>query len=306
MNYDIKILAKKGPEGAIEFDRLGIITKTTKEIALKSFMLKYRGYSDLTPDRKIRKALAIRLEKLSTVDNEETSLLIDCDYFKDAVKELQLDAFRDVDELLSLTPMALVINSFRAALTDKGDLDNLDKPLLKSLMKFKRSFEHDDEVFSFSNRNTIPEIEIRKQDFKKIENLEESIPEPKKVMVNGMLDEMKISKSKLGLITSDGNVNLFVTEKSLLPELREYLGREVTISGTAHFKPNGTVSFIQVDEYSEPGETDKVFNRKPRAMGTEQQVLFQLKAGKKQNPLNDLIGSWPGDESLDELLEMLD
>ena len=221
MNYDIKILAKKGPEGAIEFDRLGIITKTTKEIALKSFMLKYRGYSDLTPDRKIRKALAIRLENLNTGENEETNLLIDCDYFKDVVKELQLDA--------------LVINSFRAALTDKGDLDNLDKPLLKSLMKFKRSFEHDDEVFSFSNRNTTPEIEIRKQDFKKIENLEESIPEPKKVVVNGMLDEMKISKSKLGLITSDGNVNLFVTEKSLFPELREYLGREVTISGTAHF-----------------------------------------------------------------------
>lgn len=306
MNYDIKILNKNGLEGALEFDRLGIITKTTKEIALKSFMLKYRGYSDLTPNKKIKKALAIRLENLSTGDNMETSMLIDCDHFKDSVKNLQLDAFHGIDELLGLTPMALVINSFSAALSDEGDLDNLDKPLLKSLMKFKKSFVNDNEVFYFSNRNTVPEIEIRKNDFKKIENLEDSIPEPKRVMVNGVLDEMKISKSKLGLITEDGNINLFVTEKSILPELTEYLGHEVTISGTAHFNPNGTVSFIRVDEYTEPSESDKIFNRKPRAMATEQQVLFQLKAGKKRNPLNELIGSWPGDESLDELLEMLD
>lgn len=306
MNYDIKILNQKGPADAMEFDRLGVITKATKEIALKSFMLKYRGYSEITPNKKIKNALALRLEHFSISKNLETNMLIDCDQFRESVAGLQLDAFRGAEELLHLTPMALVINAFRAALSDEGDLDNLDKPLLKSLIKFKKGFANDDEVFLFSNRNTVPEIEIRKQDFQKIAHLEDSIPEPQKVAVNGTLDEMKISKSKLGLITDQGNINLFVTEKSTLTHLTKYLGSEVTIAGTAHYKPNGTVSFIQVEKYAEPNESDAIFNRKPRAMGTEQQVLFQLKAGKKRNPLNDLVGSWPGDESLDELLEMLD
>ena len=306
MNYDIKILNSKGSKGALEFDRLGVITKTTKEIAQKSFMLKYIGYSDLNPEKKIKRALAIRLEKFDCVDKSGTIMLIDCDHFKDSVKDMQFDAFRNADELLALTPMALVINSFRAALSDEGNLDNLDKPLLKSLMRFKKSFENDDEVILLSNRSTVAEIEIRKRDFKKIESLEDSIPEPKRVMVNGILDEMKISKAKLGLITVDGPINLFASEESILPKLTDYLGHEVTVTGMAHFKPNGMVSFIQVDEYSDPEESHKIFNRKPRAMSTEQQVLFQLKAGKKRNPLNELIGSWPGDESLDELLEMLD
>lgn len=306
MNYDIKIRGDVQDNGAIEFDRLNQLTQSTKEIATKALMLKIRGYSDIKPDKKIKDALAIKLESLSGNKNEGTSLLLDCQKFEDTLKGLQLNLFRPSDEVLQLTPMALVINSFRAALLDGEDKDGLDKPLLNSLLKFKKNFISKNEIFYFSNRQSVPAIEITLDDFKKIETLEESIPEPNKVIINGHLDEMKYSKSKLVLITNEGAVNAFASEQRIINGIIGFMGREITVSGTAHYKPVGQLSYIDIQEYYEPGQNDKFFSHKLVAMSTQQQIEFQLKSGKSRNSLTGLTGKWPGDESLDDLLNMLD
>jgi len=167
MNYDIKIRGDKNDNGMLEFDRLNLITQSTKEIATKALMLKIRGFSDIKPDNKLKQALAIRLQSLNGSKTEGTSLLLDCDNFEETIKNLQLNMFKPTEELLKLTPMALVIQTFRSALLDDEDKDNLDKPLLKTLLKFKKNFVSDNEVFFFSNRQSIPEIEITKSDFRK-------------------------------------------------------------------------------------------------------------------------------------------
>ena len=41
-------------------------------------------------------------------------------------------------------------------------------------------------------------------------------------------------------------------------------------------------------------------------MNIEQQQLFQIKQGKKRNPLSAITGKWPGEESFDDLIKMLD
>src|SRR5690606_31886914 len=98
--------------------------------------------------------------------------------------------FKPSEEVLQLTPMALVIHSFQTALNEENQDADLDKPLLKSLMSFKKNFISDNEIIYMANRGTIAEVRLTKDDFQKIELLEDSIPEPKKVIVNGQLDEM--------------------------------------------------------------------------------------------------------------------
>ncbi|MCC6600947.1 MAG: hypothetical protein IT223_09775 [Crocinitomicaceae bacterium] len=306
MNYDIKIRGDKNDNGMLEFDRLNLITQSTKEIATKALMLKIRGFSDIKPDNKLKQALAIRLQSLQGSKTEGTSMLLDCDNFEKTIKNLQLNLFKPTEDLLKLTPMALVIQTFRSALLEDEDKDNLDKPLLKTLLKFKKNFISDNEVFFFSNRQSIPEIEITKNDFKKIEYLDDSIPEPKKIIINGQLDEMKVSKNKLGLVTQDGFVNIFANDNTIIQGIVDYMGKDVTISGMAHFKPNGQLSYIEIQEYFEPGQKDSFYSRKPVSMNIEQQLLFQIKQGKKHNPLSAITGKWPGDESFDDLIKMLE
>lgn len=72
MNYAIKIRGDKNDNGMLEFDRLNLITQSTKEIATKALMHKIRGFSDIKPDKKLKQALAIRLQSLNgskTKDN---------------------------------------------------------------------------------------------------------------------------------------------------------------------------------------------------------------------------------------------
>lgn len=302
MNYDIKILGEDEYNGILEFDRLNLLTKSTKDIATKALMFRLRGFSDINPDKNLKKALAMRLNNISGNEQGGTSLTIDCNNFSETIKGLQLEMFKPKEEVLQLTPMALVINSFQTALNEETDEADLDKPLLKSLMSFKRNFISDNEIFYMANRGTIAEVRLTKDDFKKIGLLEDSIPEPKKVIVNGQLDEMKVSKGKLGLQTEQGFVNVFANDKSIIQNIVSFMGKEVTISGMAHYKPNGQLSFVEIQEFSEPGVRDKFFSKKPTAMTAHQQLLFQAKQSGKSSSLSALksISGLLKDEISDE------
>ncbi|MBK9213334.1 MAG: hypothetical protein IPO14_10410 [Saprospiraceae bacterium] len=305
MNYDIKILGEDIDNGLIEFDRLNLLTKSTKDIATKALMLRLKGFSEISPDKYIKKALDLRLQSINGSPENGTSMTIDCAHFSDTIKGVQLEMFKPREDVLKMTPMSLVIDSFQIALNENIEEADIDKPLLKSLMNFRKNFISDNEIFYLANRGTIPAVRITKDDFHKISVLEDSIPESKKVVINGQLDEMKVSKNKLGLQTENGFVNVFANDKNIIQGILEFMGKEVTISGIAHYKPNGRLSFIEIQDFGKPQTTDKFFSRQPNAMTVKQQLLFQTKQVKKPNVLIDIIGQWPGDESDNEFAEIL-
>ena len=289
MYYDIKIIGEEGDNGKIEFDRLNLLTKSTKDIATKALMLALAGFSDIEPDKNIKKALEFRLQGLTANSKDGTLITIDCDNFGETIKELQLEAFRPKEQLWEATPMSLVMQSFHSALSDNKE--EIDKPLLKSLISFKKNFISDNEVFYLANRGTIPEVRLTKNDFQKIIVLEESIPKPIKVIVNGQLDEIKVSKGRLGLQTEQGILTVIAKNKATLNAILEYVGKEITIQGIAHYKINGQVSFVEVQDFGIPNLVDKYFSKKPDAMDAKQQLLFQAKQGKGTNTLELLINA---------------
>lgn len=288
MNYDIKIIGENEDNGLLEFDRLNLLTKSTKDIATKALMLKLSGFSEIAPDKNLKKALEMKLQGISGSDSDGTSLTIDCNHFSETIKGLQYELFRPKEDVLKLTPMALVINSFQMALSEDNNDADLDKPLIKSLLSFKKNFVSDNEIFYMANRGTIAEVRLTKNDFHKISILGDSIPEPKRVIVNGQLDEMKISKGRLGLQTNNGLVVVNTKEKNVISEIVEFMGKDITISGMAHYKPNGQLSFIEIQEFGKPNERDKFFSKKPNAMTAKQQLLFQAKQTKKSRSLDAL------------------
>lgn len=288
MNYDIKILGEEEDNGLLEFDRLNLLTKSIKDIAMKALMYRLKGFGDITPDKNLKRALVMRLQSISGNDQEGTSLTIDCSHFSDTIKGGQMEMFKPREAILQMTPMALVIQSFQTALSDESEDADLDKPLLKSLMAFKKNFISENEIFYLANRGTIAEVRLTKDDFQKITRLEDSIPEPKKVIVSGQLDEMKVSKGKLGLKTDQGFVNVFANDIIIIENIIKYMGKELTISGMAHYKPNGQLSFVEIQDYREPGTRDKFFSKKPTAIPAQQQLLFQVKQSKKSNSISAL------------------
>lgn len=178
MNHDIKIKGEDEDNGLLEFDRLSQLTKSTKDIATKALMLRLRGFSEITPEKALKKALAMRLQSITGNEEDGTSLTINCTHFSETIKGLQFELFKPKEEVLKLTPMALVIVSFKSALSENNEEADLDKPLLKSLMNFKKNFINENEVFYLANRESVGEVRLTKDDFQKISLLEDSIPEP--------------------------------------------------------------------------------------------------------------------------------
>lgn len=308
MNYDIKIVGENQDNGLIEFDRLNTLTKSTKDIATKSLMLKLRGFSDFKPNANLKKALAIYLESISGNDKEGTLLTINSTHFSETIKGLQLDFFKPTEEVLDMTPMSLVINTFHAALSNDVDDIDLDKPILKSLLSFKSNFLSNNEIFYLSNRGSVPEIKLTKNDFKKISLLEDKIPEPQKIILNGQLDELKVSKGKLGLQTKDSLINVFTNDNFIIDDIINYLGKEITLTGIAHYKPNGEISFVNIQDFGDSSINDSYFSVIKPIRTLKQQLLFEIKKNPKQNSLNALkkiSGILKDEISDDEFNEML-
>jgi hypothetical protein len=305
LNYDIKILGSDDDNGLLEFDRLRVLTTSTKAIATKALMLKLRGFSDIAPDARVKKALEFRLRSISGNADNGTTLEIVCEQFSESLKSLQYELFRPGDDVLRMTPMSLIIDAFRSAQHAAPEESDVDKPLLLSLLGFKKNFQNDTQQIFLSNRGSVPALRLTKADFAVITRLGEAIPAPRNVIINGQLDEMKFSKGKLGVLTEKGFVHVFTNDDGMLHRLIDYLGKEVTMNGMAHYRPNGRLSFVEIQDFRQPGEGDRFFSRPPEVLTARQQVLFQVKEGKELNPLNSIIGKWPGDETDEEFAELL-
>lgn len=303
MNYDIKISNNYEGHGKLELNRVAFLSSHIKRIAQKALLLQLFGYSKVSLPSKYKRYLNIFLTE-NKAGAADTLLTLDADNFHDL--PVQLDVFRDKSTLQDLTPVALVIKTFRAALTDEEDKNLLDEPLINELIQFKKFFNNDQESIQLSNRGTTPEVSFNQRGIDKIEDLYKTIPEPQKTVINGVIDEMKFSRKQLVLVTENKQkVVVLPPSEHTLTEIKDFFGKEITITGMAHFKPGGQLSYLQMDRFGKPGKADKFFSKKPDKMSMQQQIALQIREGKKKNPLDDVIGKWPGDETDEEFERML-
>ncbi|HEX9513686.1 MAG TPA: hypothetical protein VF939_24510 [Puia sp.] len=319
MIYEISLTGAEQDNGKIELHRLALLANSITEIAKGALQIRIMGISaekGRTSER-ITNALKIKLADLKSgsssleiVDKEVTSTILEleCEPFKETLTGLQGDAFRSeiLGELPNQSPMTLVIESFREALNYKEEANHLDKALLKKLKNFEKIFVSQEESLRFTNRGSIPELELQKIDFRKIQTLEESIPEPQEIIINGVVEELKYSKLRVTIATKEGPVNGILSENFDPADISKYWGKDLTIAGTAHYRPSGKMSFVYIEKIFEPTDTDKYFSKPSKKETVEQQIQRQQKQLRHGNRLSEIVGQWPGDENIEEIINALD
>ncbi len=307
MTYEIKLSGTDQDDGKIDLQRLALLAQSISEIAKGALQIRLLGISNERGKKTERITNALRIS-LSDLKKGSTILELECEPFKKTLKGQQGNAFNTeiLERLPEQTPMSLVVESFNEALDYNEENSYLDKALLKRLKSFEKVFISSDESVSIANQGSIPELILRKIDFKKIQTLEESIPEPQEVIINGIVDELKYSKSRISVATDEGLVSGVLSDDFEPDEISKYWGKKLTIAGTAHYLPGGRMSFLYIERIFEPTESDKYFSRTSKKETTEQQIVRQQKQLKYSNHLSEIVGEWPGDESIDEILNALD
>jgi hypothetical protein len=307
MKYEIRLAGADQDDGKIDLDRLIQLAQSITNIARGALQVKLVGISNEKGRRSEKISTALKI-KLSDLKKGSTILELECDSFKSTLEGHPGDLFKTeiLEQLPDKTPMSLVIDSFREAMNYDEDSTFLDKPLLKKLKDFKKIFVSKDELLTISNQGSIPELTLKKDDFRKISILEDSIPEPQEIVINGVVEELKYSKLRVGIATKQGLVNAVLSEELEPVDISKYWGKELTIAGRMHFLPSGKPSFIYIERIFTPDEFDTYFSKPVNKLNIEQQIQKKLKLQKHSNLLSDLVGQWPGEESIEDILKDLD
>jgi hypothetical protein len=307
MKYEIRLAGADQDDGKIELDRLVQLAQSITNIARGALQVKLVGISNEKGRRTEKISTALKI-KLSDLKKGSTVLELECESFKTTLQGHPGDLFKSeiLEQLPDKTPMSLVIESFREAMDYNEDSTFLDKPLLKKLKDFKKVFVSNDELLTISNQGSIPEITLRKSDFKRIGILEDSFPEPQEIVINGVVEELKYSKLRVGIATKQGLVNAVLSEELEPMDISKYWGKELTIAGRMHFLPSGKPSFIYIERVFNPDDFDEYFSKPVSKLNIDQQIQKKIKAQKHTNLLGDIVGQWPGDESIDDILKDLD
>lgn len=126
-------------------------------------------------------------------------------------------------------------------------------------------------------------------------------PEPKRMRFVGVLDMVKSSNLNFELMLADGQRLKGVWTGEDVALLGEFWSRQVTIDANLIFKPNGKPLRLEGISVRPPEERDYAFAQ----LRLDQPVRGRVSVPKGTLTVGELVGSWPGDETDEEIAEVL-
>lgn len=292
MEYDIKLSGTPFDDGGIDLDRLELLAQYLRDIAKGALQMRLFGTSIKKgrETEEVSNALRIRLKGLS---QGSTVLHLECQPFRETIHNVQGNLFQQeiLNRLPDQTPIGLVMETFADALNPESDGNLLDKNILKDLSNFKKLFINDTQVLQISNRESLPALNLRIEDFSKLKQIEEQIPDPQQVVISGLVEELKFSKAKVTFIPDKGRpITGFLGETLPAAGIAKYWGEKVTIRGTAHFRPNGQMAFVEIATVVLAESGDTFFSRPVRRETVAQQIERQVHEKGSRNRMTEFIG----------------
>lgn len=305
MKYEIKIDKPFEGNGHIDFRRLAQLADVVSKVAEGALQIRLRGVS-ITAGRKQAKLDDALQIDLVGVRKGSTRLMVECQTLGETLTGIQLDAFRQ-DEQLKLkeqTPMSLFMNTFHEALDEQGNKEYLDKPLLNQLKSFKKVFRAKEEAFHVSNEGRTKKLTVERDSFKQIADLEDSLPEPERIVLQGTVDLLQNSSSRIRIKGPDGTTDGFLSDDLDRTAVAQFWTKEATVVGMVHFKPGGR-RLIEVQQVFPADQAEDYFAKVRKGVNAEQQIERQLREKGGRNTAKSVVGQWPGNEDFIELLKQL-
>jgi len=291
MIYTVNIENAKEESGKIQLDRLIKIVTSFTKISEGALKLKLFGLSNkrgrLGTD--IENALSVRLIGLK---NQSTALVFECDQFKTKLESYQSDIYET--NFFNHTPISIVIWCYKSILNEEETNIFIDRPLIHNLKELIHSFKSNDEILSIVNETD--SISLTKNKIESIHSTELKIPEDRKLIINGLVEELKYSKYRVKIKMKNELLNGYISNKIKPERLAIYWGKNITLSGIMHYGINNTKNF-EITGIHEENDDIQFFKEIP--------IQSQLVEKVAANPLLRWKGKWPGDESLDELIDSI-
>ena len=305
-SYRLRLVGLPEPEGKIKLSRLCTVFEAFRSLAERSTRLMLTGTGkgkDPKPSW-LKAAIDFTVAGLSpgsTVFDLEAPCLRDTAGQQLSQVQLWRDSPRPDDTAIDLA--AYAIEEIRS-----GDSSSkrIDGSVLQAILKLGKAGNTKGLIYQLDSRDEggagfVLDERICQQ----INEFSESVPEPQAWIVSGRLNEIRHNDSSFRLDLPLGSSLTGKLDSDFLDQeaLRPLWGKRATVEGIVQFKGDGRPRLISARRVLPRSDGDDVFEQFP----TQRKLLDPA---KEQQAIafdpNDLAGLWPGNESIEELLDLLD
>lgn len=194
------------------------------------------------------------------------------------------------------------------ALAGEAESDDYDRPLLRSFEEFREVFRHGVDAIEIRNgRAGLPPLQVTRDGIRTIERLHRQTPRPRRVRVAGKVDAIRHSDRAFTLVLGSGEQIRGVLTDAEPEALAPFFGQVAVVSGTAQFRPSGTLLRVDADLLEPAGAPDLLlWSETPRPIfGGYDGAQLRRQQGARTG-LNAVVGGWPGEETDDEIFALLE
>lgn len=303
--YTITLPGARTVDGRLSGRSLGDLMRAVADGAAGALRLRIEGRSTTRGDR-----LPSWLEEgtdfaLIELTHDQPGVVLTAPSLEDALPKRfeQRDLFSPIDPRQSA--LTLMAESLAHASGGQVDSDAFDVDLLSV---FSRDFarvlnrSHAEIVTVRNGSKRTPPVTLDATGLRKLSELRDRTPKPRRVRVAGHIDVIRYSTSSFLMTLSDGPQIRGVLGDANPEELRLHFGKLAVVEGAAQFRPSGALLRIDVDRIAAASQRDlATFGIEPRPL---QAVAERSRTWKGQGPrsgINAIIGHWPGDETDEEV-----
>lgn len=204
--------------------------------------------------------------------------------------------------------LTLMGRSLSDALAGKADSDAYDPPLLRSFEEFREVFRHGVSALEIRNgRPDQPTLTVTPEGIRVVQRLHRQTPRSQRVRIAGQVDAIRYSDRAFTLVLESGEQIRGVLAEGEPEVLAPYFGKVAVVSGMAQFRPSGSLLRVDADQVQPGTDQDlELWSETPRPLFASTDDHDLRRPQRPRSGINALIGSWPGNETDDEIFAMLE
>lgn len=286
----------------------GVLLLSIPRAVRQAIAMRFAGISKPSgrPTTWLTKAADIRF--VDHYGEDDTTLVFEAPILGESAEEIyrQPDLFRPLP-LQGDTGFDLLGDVVRDIQARNEESDIFDVSLLKQVSNFKKGINGKfSEADLWGNRIKEKEpVVINQTVIETAEEFKNCTPAPQTVRVMGNLDLIRASTLGFGLILKSGESVRGILQETDPERLHKYWRKDVLVLGHAIFKPNGRLLRIEATTIEDAAEADLFFSVVPHPNKRVFNLKETIRQQQHKKGLAAIIGQWPGDESEEEIEELL-
>jgi hypothetical protein len=215
----------------------------------------------------------------------------------------QRELFEPVDS--SNSAFGLMKETLGVALEGSSDSDLFDQSLLATFRRFDNVLSGGFSAIALSNGRDRSSVVVNDASIARVDSLIRSTPNPQRARVSGTLDTIRHSDRMFTLLVNEGKPVRGIAEGVAAEQLAGLFGQSVVVSGTAVFRPSGTLLRIEADAIQPAGDDAAVWAHVPAPLFQVMDTAILKRTQGPRTGINAIIGRWPGEESDEQIAEAL-